>query len=255
MGEPREKLAESIMPLDGAVVPHSTRTFNSVFSSSTPQRPGISVPSYGSRPLGPTTYHPRGPAWHNDPSRMTSTFLSKVPNRTKMGTPLTCEIDYLESPERSMRATLTSGPSSHGHAWPNALEPRELMRDKAFDDFCEIDVGTLSSAVTHSSRRYASSFQSASKRMPSDTDGATSPVLGPGAYDTAKASIVVHEPKRANYTFKSQTQGSLFDAHANQPPDAIQSIQTAILLRHWTSKGSAFSTRERFPRVRKRWKD
>jgi hypothetical protein len=243
------------MPLDGAVVPRSTRTFNSVFSSSTPQRPGISVPSYGSRPLGPTTYHPKMPAWHNDPSRMTSTFLSKVPNRTVTGAPLTCEIDYLESPEKSTLATLTSGPSSHGHSWPDALEPRELVRDKAHDDFCQIDVGTLSSAVTHSSRRYASSFQSASKRMSSLSDEQTSPVLGPGAYDTAKASIVVHEPKRANYTFKSQTQGSLFDSHANQPPDAIQSIQTAILLRHWTSKGSAFSTRERFPRQRPKWKD
>ena len=67
--------------------------------------------------------------------------------------------------------------------------------------------------------------------------------------------MAVRDPKRANYTFKSQTSGGLFDSQASQPPDAIQSIQTAILLRHWTSSGSPFSTRERFPRVRARWKD
>ena len=75
------------------------------------------------------------------------------------------------------------------------------------------------------------------------------------AYEVAQASVAVRDPKRANYTFKSQTSGGLFDSQASQPPDAIQSIQTAILLRHWTSSGSPFSTRERFPRVRARWKD
>lgn len=69
------------------------------------------------------------------------------------------------------------------------------------------------------------------------------------------ASVAVREPKRNSYTFKSQTTGSVFGASSNEPPDNVQSIQSAILNRHWTSKGSAFSTRERFPRVRAKWKD
>ena len=69
------------------------------------------------------------------------------------------------------------------------------------------------------------------------------------------ASVAVREPKRNSYTFKSQTTGSVFGASSNEPPDNVQSIQSAVLNRHWTSKGSAFSTRERFPRVRAKWKD
>ena len=58
-----------------------------------------------------------------------------------------------------------------------------------------------------------------------------------------------------SYPFKSQSEtGSLFNSVASGPPDTIQSIQTAILLRHWTAGGSPFSTRERFPRVRAKWK-
>ena len=69
------------------------------------------------------------------------------------------------------------------------------------------------------------------------------------------AQVRVRDPKRMNYTFKSETSSSLFGAEAGQPPDTVQSIQSAILSRHWTSKGVAFSTRERFPRARPRWKD
>ena len=72
---------------------------------------------------------------------------------------------------------------------------------------------------------------------------------------SADESVRVRDPKRMNYTFKSQSSGSVFGAPAGQPPDTVQSIQSAILRKHWTSKGVAFSTRERFPRNRPRWKD
>ena len=107
--------------------------------------------------------------------------------------------------------------------------------------------------------QYAASFISTTKRdsgpSGSGLGGETSPALGPGVYDLALSAVRVHDPKRSNYTFKSTTSSSLFGTPAGQPPDTVQSIQSAILSRHYTSKGVPFSTRERFPRQRAKWKD
>ena len=40
-----------------------------------------------------------------------------------------------------------------------------------------------------------------------------------------------------------------------EAPSTVTDALFARQARAWTSKGYAFSTRERFPRVRKRWKD
>ena len=184
---------------------------------------------------------------------MTSTFKSSTKLRSYK-TPLTADIDFLQAPEAGVRASQGAAPSSQGHAWPQALEPRELARDPGLDDFGEVRSHSFADTVQNSSRKYAASFTSSAKRMP-PPEAHTPASLGPGAYDHMVTAVRVMDPKRPNYTFKSQTAGSLFNLHANQPPDTIQPIQSAILRRDWTAKGVAFSTRERFPRNRPKWKE
>ena len=230
----------------------------STFKSSLPQRPGLDGGSThcSGRPIGPTTYTPKNNLiqWENEPTRMTSSFASKT-ELAPIPRPITADIDFMHDPFGSMHAAYGSSPSSRGHAWPNATEPRKPARDAGLDEFSISEAGTLGFEVVRTSRNYASSFASGAKRMPS-VKHATPDTLGPGSYNTAHASVTVRDPKRATHTFKSQTTTAMFDRPpANEPPDAIQSIRSAVLMKHWTSAGSAFSTRERFPRQRKRWKD
>jgi len=222
-----------------------------------PQRPALKLGNevYGGRALGPTSYHPKNKLvnWNNDTDRMSASFASK----TVLGNdppPITSDIDYMDDPYGSLLASIASSPSARGHGWPNALEPREPARDPGLDEFSISRAGTLEHEVVRTSRKYASSFHSGMKRMP-PTKHITPEELGPGVYNIASASISVRDPKRASYCFKSQTASAMFDGVASQPPDTIQPIQSAILMKHWTSSGSAFSTRERFPRERKKWKD
>lgn len=235
------------------------RTFSSVFNSSTPQRPLERGPAaaYGGRPLGPCSYNPMKQKWLDDPDRQTWYFSSKT-QFTKDRKPLTADIDFLASQDSTqLKASLGSAPGSSGLVWPSPPEPREVVRDPGLDEFADNITGSVASDIVRSSRRYASSFNSNLKRGAEAvgfTPGTTAE-LGPGVYELPLASVAVKEPKRNSYTFKSQTTGSVFGASTNEPPDNVQSIQSAILNRHWTSKGSAFSTRERFPRVRPKWKD
>lgn len=235
------------------------RSFSSVFNSSTPQRPTArsAAAAFGGRPLGPNTYHPVQPKWLHEPERPVSVFASKTVLR-EYEVPLTAQLDFLAKPAQ-LSASMGSAPGAGGLRWPAPPEPREPVRDHGLDEFCDTVNGSLGAEVLRTSRNYASSFQSNGKRTGAEDavgfKAETSPALGPGVYELPLASVTIKEPKRATYTFKSQTSGSVFGAQSNEPPDNVQSIQSAILSRHWTSKGSAFSTRERFPRVRPRWKE
>jgi len=233
------------------------RTFSSVFNSSTPQRPTArsAAAAYGGRPLGPSSYNPTKQKWLVEPEREASVFASKTPLR-KYEVPLTSQLDFLAHAGQ-LAVQYESAPGSKGLHWPAPPEPREVVRDPGLDEFCDAVTGSVGSEIVRSSRKYASSFQSNSRRGGEQVgfSPATSAELGPGVYDLPFEAVKVREPKRASYTFKSQTNSSIFGASSNEPPDNVQSIQSAILNRHWTSKGSAFSTRERFPRVRSRWKD
>ena len=231
-------------------------SYESVFKSSVPQRPTPKTAAqlFGGRPVGPTTYNPTNNLikWENDIERMNASFKSKT-KLNKQEIPITHEVDWMEDPFGAMHAVLSSSPSAHGHGWPAALEPREPVRDPGLDFFSSSMDGQLSFEVGRHPRKYAGVFQSRAPRLHSTMHQEHD--LGPGAYDTNAASVSVKDPKRANATFKSQTTTALFDAVANQPPDAIQPIQSAILCKHWTSSGCPFSTRERFPRERRKWKD
>jgi len=229
------------------------RTFSSVFNSSVPQRPVERGParSYGGRPLGPNSYVPNPPNWGHDPGRQMAAFSSKTPLR-KYDTPLTAQIDFL-SHAGQLTSSRFEAPGSRGNAWPDLPPPVAVNRDPGLDNFADALTGSVASDVALSGRKY-SVFSSQQKRdLP--LRAGTSPLLGPGVYDTALNEVNVRDPKRLSYTFKSQTDSSAFGEVAGQPPDAVQSIQSAILSRHWTSKGVAFSTRERFPRARPKWKE
>ena len=186
-------------------------------------------------------------------------FSSKTPLRPTSN-PLTSQLDWTFGLGQ-LDASYESCPGSKGLHWPPPPEPREVVRDHGLDEFCDTVAGSVSSDVVRSSRKYASSFNSNATRIATEARDLpgfkhpTSGELGPGIYEVPLEAVTVKDPKRSNYTFKSQTSSSIFGASSNEPPDNVQSINSAILNRHWTSKGSAFSTRERFPRVRAKWKD
>lgn len=242
-------------------------TFGSVFSSSVPQRPVERGPTraFGGRPLGPNSYNPSMPQWHNDPQRPMSSFASKTQTRN-YATPLTSQIDFLNPDLGPLVSSRGEAPGSRGLEWPVVPAPSDVERDRGLDEFCDALTGSVGSEVSRSARKYSSVFNSAHRRnlaelrnQPFHTSAytrTTSPLLGPGVYDTPlNDGARVRDPKRASCTFKSETSSSIFGTPAGQPPDAVQSIQSAILSRHWTSKGVAFSTRERFPRDRPKWKE
>ena len=201
------------------------------------------------------TYHPPNPPWMNEPLRMNGVFASKTQLRS-YDEPLTAHLDFLANAEQ-LKAQYGAAPGSHGLRWPSIPQEPASHRDPGLDEFSNSNYGTLETSVLHSTRKYASSFESTSQRGKGALEGDTPPALGPGAYDmTSRSSVRVHDPKRASSNFKSANFSTLSMASSvSQPPDNIQSIQSAILMKHWTSKGVAFSTRERFPKQRARWKD
>jgi len=236
----------------------SGQAFSSVFNSSVPQRPVErgALRSYGGRPLGPNSYSPAPPPWTLEGERQSSAFASKT-QKSGLDKVLTSDIDYLNKPELVSHAVMENAPGSLGYTWPRHEHEMVMTNggDGALDRYYDVDsLGkqSLQTGVHQSGRKYASSFTSASKRFPPRKDQHE---LGPGAYEMPPSAVTVKDAKRANYAFKSLTTGSAFSREANEPPDAIQSSQYAEQSKHWTSKGLAFSTRERFPRQRPRWKD
>lgn len=193
--------------------------------------------------------------WMREPERQSSTFASKT-QKTHLDKVLTSEIDFLNKPELVGRV-LGDAPGHRGFTWTK--HDREIVitngGDGILDRYYDCDFGakqSLASGIHTSHRKYASSFTSTTKRFPPRVQQHD---LGPGAYEMPASSVQVKDAKRMNYGFKSETTGSSFTREANEPPDAIQSSQYADQAKHWTSKGLAFSTRERFPRQRPKWKD
>jgi len=235
----------------------SGQAFSSVFNSSVDQRPVDkgALRKYGGRPLGPNSYSPAPPAWMMEPERQSSAFASKT-QKSGLQKVLTSDIDYLNKPELA-QVVIGDSPGSGGYTWPRHEHEVVIshggdgLLDRWYDADC-YGKQTLATGVQQSTRKYASSFTSASKRFPPRKDQHD---LGPGAYESPASAVQVRDAKRANYAFKSLTIGSSFTREANEPPDAIQSSQYADMSKHWTSRGLAFSTRERFPRQRPRWKD
>ena len=80
--------------------------------------------------------------------------------------------------------------------------------------------------------------------------------MAPGSYDPPPGCVQIKDANRPTYQFKSTADYSTFGSSApNEPPDMIHSPLMAMQAAKWTSKGFPFSTRERFPRVRSKWKD
>jgi len=235
----------------------SGQAFSSVFNSSVPQRPAekSALRSYGGRPLGPNSYSPTPPGWMFEPERQSSAFASKTVKGVTEAA-LTADIDYLNKPQL-LTQVIGDSPGSRGYTWPRHEHEMILGPggDGLLDRVYDPDYGgkqTVANGVINSGRKYASSFTSASKRFPAVRQPHE---MGPGSYEEPRVAVQVKDAKRSSYAFKSLTTGSTFTKESNEPPDAIQSSQYAEQARHWTSKGLAFSTRERFPRQRPRWKD
>jgi len=229
----------------------SHRSYSAVFNSSVPQRQQESAKAAYGRVLGPQAYHVPGPVWAHqvDIRHQTSAFASKT-NKSKESRPITADVDFVNKPAM-ISAFRSEAPGTRSLPW-GVLEQRPVARrDKQYDGFLDPDVGTkqsLGTSVGASARGYAASFKSVDNRF-KFKEGSK---LGPGSYE-AQGSVQVHDPKRQSHAFRSTLKSTFKEGASNEPPDSIHSPQQAAMARTWTSKGFAFSTRERFPRVRPHW--
>lgn len=239
-------------------VADSGQAFSSVFNSSMPQRPVErgALRSFGGRPLGPNSYNPTPPEWSCEPERQSSAFASKT-QKAGIDKVLTSDIDYLNKPELIPKYVEENAPGTLAYSFPRHEQETQIVRggDGLLDRFYDVEYGpklSLHNGVHQSGRKYAASFTSASKRFPLRREQHD---LGPGSYEMPSSAVQVRDSKRPHAAFKSLTTGSCFSREANEAPDAIQTNQYAEISKVWTSKGLAFSTRERFPRQRPKWKD
>ena len=69
----------------------------------------------------------------------------------------------------------------------------------------------------------------------------------------------MRDPKRPSNSFKTELKSTLVpNKRLAEPPDLQYCFSSPVLgadAASWTSKGYATSTRERFPRARRRWED
>lgn len=207
----------------------------------------------GGRPLGPNTYSPAPLRWLVEPERQTSAFASKT-RKGQLAAPLTADIDFYS--QQTTELTRGDAPGTRGFTWSKRpITDAPGTRAPPLDVCYDVDTGTkqtLVSSVARSSLKYASTFQSNAKRFV-PRDEATA--LGPGAYASPPSAVQIRDAKRASSAFKSLTVAKGSYVEQNAPPDNIQSSTYADQAKKWTSKGLAFSTRERFPRSRPKWKD
>lgn len=233
-----------------------------IFNSSVPQRAPVSKASLGGRVLGPETYQPTPPVWVNEPRRMGSAFCSKSAKGSDMGRTMTSDVDFLNKPE--LFGTLREcAPGSRTLPWTRESEARPRTHPSSntpntpftyVDVIYDVDFPPkqhLATAVDESGRRYASSFTSAEVRF---REVKQPTALGPGQYEVATSTVAIIDPKRSSCAFKTVVP-PVFCKIPPEAPDNIHNPRLAMQAKTWTSKGCAFSTRERFPRVRPRWQD
>ena len=231
-----------------------------LLNSSLPQRPLIigqlaKPASYGGRPLGPHSYDVPSMPWMDEPERPTASFASKTVVG-KERPPVTAEIDFLNKPEL-IDYQRQVAPGFHSYTWgkqaqrPN--DPSDAKLDKFYDVDNKLTQFNLSTVMLHHPRKYAASFLSQDRRFKPQKEIHG---LAPGSYDPPPGCVQIKDANRPTYQFKSTADYSTFGSRApNEPPDMIHSPLMAMQAANWTSKGFPFSTRERFPRVRSKWKD
>jgi len=193
--------------------------------------------------------------WMDEPERPTASFASKtVLAPTKP--PITSDIDFLNKPEL-IDVQRQVPPGFYSYTWgkqeQRPTDPSDAKLDKFYDYDNKLTQLNLHTVMLHHPRKYAASFLSQDRRFkpPKEIHG-----LAPGSYDPPPGCVQIKDVNRRTYQFKSTTNISTFGTKApNEPPDMIHSPLMAMQAATWTSKGFPFSTRERFPRVRAKWKD
>ena len=240
----------------------STRSYGSVFNSATPQRAIFAAKKMQSRlghAIGPQTYHVPAIKWDPDPARGSSAFLSRT-HQSKSERPMTWALDFLKDPgehDRRLR------PRAWERALPWGVLPQRLTEKQMGDTMLgTATVGypgadgchkkpTFGTMVEQTPQRYAATFKS---RQPQRFSYPANPEMGPGKYaDANPPCIKVTNPQRESYAFRA-TNTSMFDVHGLvEPPDALLQPYVDPPGISWTAKGLPYSTRARFPRVRKRW--
>ena len=199
--------------------------------------------------------------WIKDATTPMASFASKT-QKMKEKPPVTAEVDYLTgNPDKLLDMQRQVPPGFYAYTWGNMEQRPVDKRDVKLDKVYDVNYGVkidMQSQMEQSSRLYAASFNSQDRRFKQKKE---SHDMAPGSYDCSKApgynAINIKDPKKPTYPFKSQTDYSSINfktAAKNEPPDAIHTPLFAQQAAAWTSKGFAFSTRERFPRVRSTWK-
>lgn len=269
------------MAQEAAETPQS---YSSVFNSSVPQRPvaGAAARSYGGRPLGPHTYDPAPPGWPmpywlKEIDRQGPSFISKTRQRGgavgggREAASITTQIDMLPNvvgenekgvlpAAELVKKQVSNPPGNEGFTWGRQPQHPPEYKDKPLDKYYVTEdkkygKPTMLYVMEHSDRKYAASFNSQDRRFKElDALAKADNQLGPGTYDMPP-TIGVKDPKRMTYPFKSATDPRSLKDIKDEAPSTVTDALFARQARAWTSKGYAFSTRERFPRVRKRWKD
>jgi len=249
------------MVQEAAEVGHNNPAY--LLNSSLPQRPVIigqlaKPSSYGGRPLGPHSYDVPNMPWMDEPERLTASFASKTKGGTKSIPPLTAEVDFINKPEL-IDFQRQVAPGFHSYTWGKQAQrphdPSDTKLDRFYDYDSKLTQLNLSTVMEHHPRKYAAVFQSADRRFKKEKEVHQ---MAPGSYEPPPgcADLQLKDANRPTYQFKSTADYSTFGTTApNEPPDMIHSPLMAMQAAKWTSKGFPFSTRERFPRVRSKWKD
>jgi hypothetical protein len=230
----------------------SARAYSHIFNSSQEQRPH-KVQQQSDR-IGPQTYHTNKPWLRYDRDgtlRATPAFKDTQLKLKPQFPSLTAEVDFV-GPDRLACLQLAT------NSLPWSTTPQRVPQNThaAVDKIYDPSFGktaSLERQLETTARTYAAVFNSQQKRF-KQRAGDVSAELGPGKYDIPTASIAIKNPNHATPTFKSSPWYKVKPLHTqqvHQAPDAIYS--PAFAREAWARPGFAYSTRERFPRLRPTW--